>query len=183
MRNRTGRLWCVAVAAGALTAAAVPSAYAASAEEAPAPLAGAWTAKLAPGSTAGMGGFSCDSSTASGVDNTILSATWQCQGPLGSTGSAALTRAATFSPSTSSGGIVSGSVDGVVIKVQMDGALGLCTITAAGNAPHAAFNQATSEFSMTPGPGLAVTQATNCAGLANVGDQFPYSGTHRVTFT
>ncbi|MFE7466462.1 hypothetical protein ACFU6R_20475 [Streptomyces sp. NPDC057499] len=173
----------MAVAAGALTAAAVPSAYAASAEEAPAPLAGAWTAKLAPGSTADVGGLSCGSSTASGVDNTILSATWQCQGPLGSTGSAALSRAATFSPSSSAGGVISGSVADVIIKVQLGGVLGLCTITAAGTAPYAQFNQATSNFSVIPGTGLAVTQATNCAGLVNVGDQFSYAGTHRVTFT
>ncbi|MGW1427986.1 hypothetical protein ACWD6K_05125 [Streptomyces sp. NPDC002431] len=182
MRNRTGRLACAA-AVGALIAAAVPSAYATSAGEAPAPLAGAWTAKLVPGTTAGMGGFTCDSGTASGVDNTILSATWQCQGPLGATGSARLTRAATFAPSSSSGTVVSGNVQGVVLAVRMETLFGTCTVTATGNARNAAFDQATSEFSVGSGGGLTVSQANNCAGLAYAGDQFPYSGTHLVTFT
>ncbi|MFF2010557.1 hypothetical protein ACFVWY_15985 [Streptomyces sp. NPDC058195] len=185
MRNRTGRLWCAA-AVGALTAAAVPSAYAASAGEAPVPLARSWTAKLLPGSTAEFrlpgGAVTCDTSTASGADYAIAQAAWTCTGPLGMTGQATLSGGAAFSPQSSSGGVQQGVVPGFRVSLAFDSILGTCTAVISGALGNASFDETTSRFAVTNGTGIRVASASGCAGLINTGDPAGFQGQYQVTF-
>ncbi|MEV8483443.1 hypothetical protein AB0467_15735 [Streptomyces sp. NPDC052095] len=176
----------MAAALGALTAATVPSAYAASADEAPAPLAGAWTAKLVPGSTAEFrlpgGAVTCDTGTASGTGYTIGQAAWTCSGPLGMTGWAKLSGGALFAPQAT-GGIERGAVSNFSADLVLDSILGTCIAKISGSLGNASFNVTTNRFAVNDGAGITVLSAVNCVGFVNSGDSARFQGEYQVAFT
>ncbi|MFE7615888.1 hypothetical protein [Streptomyces sp. NPDC057496] len=183
----SGRTMCVAAAAAAVVAAAVP---AASASPVPAQATGAWTATLVPGTRADFidtttaQEISCGRSTAtSTADGAVGTVTWgECVGALASTAEIEQAGPMTFSPASSSGGVISGSISGFKVRFSMETLFGLCTGSITGTISNVVFNTTTNEATVNGGAGLVVSSADNCAGIFNAGDPVQYSAAYGVEF-
>ncbi|WP_405718851.1 hypothetical protein [Streptomyces sp. NBC_00046] len=186
MRLLSGRT--MGVVAAVVAAAAGPAVPAASAAPAPVRAAGAWTAALAPGSTAEFldvatdQPISCDRSAASGTDHVIQQVTWECAGEPGSTTDVEQSGPMVFDPASSSGGVISGSVSGVNVRFAIDTLFGTCSGSISGSVSNAVFNTVTGEFSVPGGTGLSISNVDNCSGLLNDGDPAAFTATYRVVF-
>lgn len=105
-----------------------------------------------------------------------------CDGPLGSSFNATLT-SGTFiglNAASHSGGVTSGSLSGVNVKLTGSTIVGTCTASITGTVNNVTYTNSTGVLSINNGTGLTIGNVSNCSTLMANGDSAKFSAKYKL---